>query len=811
MYVGTDPVSADFSHIMMDIVKFVTPAYIMALTENLPQCYTIDCVGSRWSEAKPDAELTASHELRVEMKKMQDEFRKKTEEMNAVKERLASEMRKRECENQALLSKISALEETNDKFFKKLEEAKSKITAPVPMPPTPPPPPPPPLPPPPPPGAPGIPLPPGALGMPPPPPPRAPGMPPPPPPPPGAPGMPPPPPPGALGMPPLPRAPGMPPPPGAPGMPPPPPPGALGMPPPPLPRAPGIPLPPGAPGMPPPPGALGMPPPPLPRAPGIPLPPGALGMPPPPPPRAPGMPPPPPPPPGAPGMPPPPPPGALGMPPPPLPRAPGMPLPPGAPGIPPPPGAPGMPPPPPPGAPGMPLPPPPPPLVIENGKLVMPTPVLPLGLTPKKKYKPKVQLRKLHWNSIDVQTLTPDCFWANLKEDRFASKELFDELTSSFAAKSPMKTDKDGEEEAPKRKKIKELRVLNNRKAQNLSIVLANFKLPFDKIKQAILEMNEEILTETRVENLLKLLPRAEELSQLAELKDQYDDLDPSEQFGVVMSSVPRLMARLHAILFKLQFQEQFDDIRSDLEAVTTAIEGQRESKSFSELLELLLLIGNFLNADSNNAETFAFRLSYLCKLINTRSTDLKTTLLHFLVQLCEEKYPEILHLIEDLEPVERASKVSGEFLRQSFGDMGREITSLEKLTETFPKPFSEMDKFKEKMKIFVTSAREEYDKLALRYENMERQYKDLGDHLIFSTETVSIDEYFGDLNKFRNMFRGALEENHKKKEAAEKLLKAQLVKEKAKMEKENKKKQKRVMRQNRRMSSPKPCSHVLA
>ncbi|MBN3295031.1 DIAP1 protein, partial [Amia calva] len=201
-------------------------------------------------------------------------------------------------------------------------------------------------------------------------------------------------------------------------------------------------------------------------------------------------------------------------------------------------------------------------------------------------------------------------------------------------------------------------------------------------------------------QNLLKLLPGAEELSQLAELKDQYDDLDPSEQFGVVMSSVPRLMARLHAILFKLQFQEQLDDMRSDVEAVTVAIEGQRESKSFSELLELLLLIGNFLNADSNNADAFGFRLSYLCKLINTRSTDLKMTLLHFLVQLCEEKYPEMLHLIEDLKPVERASKVSGEFLRQCFGDMGREITSLEKLIETFPKPFSEMDKFKEKMKI---------------------------------------------------------------------------------------------------------------
>ena len=114
---------------------------------------------------------------------------------------------------------------------------------------------------------------------------------------PGAPGVPPPPPfPGAHGIPPpppLPAAPGIPPPPplvGAPGIPPPPPlPGVPSVPPPPpLPGAPGIPPPPPLPGVPPPPplpGAPGVPPPPpLPGAPGIPPPPplGISGVPPPP-------------------------------------------------------------------------------------------------------------------------------------------------------------------------------------------------------------------------------------------------------------------------------------------------------------------------------------------------------------------------------------------------------------------------------------------------------------------------------------------------------------------------------------------------
>ncbi|MBN3302152.1 DIAP1 protein, partial [Amia calva] len=251
------------------------------------------------------------------------------------------------------------------------------------------------------------------------------------------------------------------------------------------------------------------------------------------------------------------------------------------------------------------------------------------------------------------------------------------------------------------------------------------------------------------------LLPGAEELSQLAELKDQYNDLDPSEQFGVVMSSVPRLMARLHTILFKLQVQEQLDDIRPDVELVTAAIEGQRESKSFSELLELLLLIGNFMNADSNNADAFGFSLSYLGKVRalglrvsfhgdteRSSTLGLKTTLLHFVAQTCEEKYTEMLHFIKDLELVERASK---EFLQLNLKNT---------ITSSLPSSNKHYISLTFGMHSFVTSAREEYDTLALNHKNMERQYKELGDHLIFNSETVSIEEYFGDLNKFRNMFR---------------------------------------------------------
>uniref|UniRef100_A0A8C1UZS3 Diaphanous related formin 1 n=1 Tax=Cyprinus carpio TaxID=7962 RepID=A0A8C1UZS3_CYPCA len=541
-------------------------------------------------------------------------------------------------------------------------------------------------------------------------------------------------------------------------LPPPPLPGQTAMPPPPPPP----PLP-GAPGLAPPP-----PPPPLPGAPVMPPPP-----PPPPLPGAASMPPPPPPLPGAPGMPP---------PPPPLPGAPGMPPPP-----PPPPGMAGMPPPPPPmGGPGMPPPPP-----GGFGGWAPPVPQLPFGLQPKKDYKPEVQLKRANWSKIAAEDLFEGSFWVKAKEDRFENKELFAKLTLTFSTQTKSKKDQEASEDKKnaQKKKVKELKVLDSKTSQNLSIFLGSNRMPYEEMKNVILEVNEKVLTENMVQSMLKLLPEQEQLNSLSEMKDEYEELAESEQFGVVISTVKRLKPRLSSILFKLQFDEQVNNIKPDLVAVKAACEELQKSEGFAKLLEITLLLGNFMNAGSRNAKAFGFSINYLCKLRDTKSADQKQTLLHFLAEICQEQYPEVMNFSEELTHVEKASKVSAETLQKNLDQMGKQIKDLEKDIETFPPPQSDRDKYVEKMTISFTSSREQFVKLKLMHENMEKQYEDLGKYFVFDPKKISPEEFFGDLNNFRNMFQQAAKENQKRKEAEEKIRRAKLAREKAEKEKEEKQK----------------------
>uniref|UniRef100_A0A8C9UHD5 Diaphanous related formin 3 n=2 Tax=Serinus canaria TaxID=9135 RepID=A0A8C9UHD5_SERCA len=346
--------------------------------------------------------------------------------------------------------------------------------------------------------------------------------------------------------------------------------------------------------------------------------------------------------------------------------------------------------------------PPPPPLPGLPGiQWSPPSCALPFGMKPKKEFKPEVTMKRLNWSKIRPQEMTESCFWVKAEEDKYENADMLCKLELTFCCQKRVKREEeDFEEKKSIKKRIKELKVLDPKIAQNLSIFLGSFRVPYEEIKIMILEVDETQLSESMIQNLIKHLPEQEQLNALSKFKNEYNNLSEPEQFGVVMSNVKRLRPRLSAILFKLQFEEQVNNIKPDIMAVSAACEEIKKSKSFSKLLELVLLMGNYMNAGSRNAQTFGYNLSSLCKLKDTKSADQKTTLLHFLAEVCEESYQDVLNFVEDFQHLDKASKVSAENLEKSLKHMERQLQQLEKDLQTFPVPEDKHDKFVAKMSI---------------------------------------------------------------------------------------------------------------
>lgn len=86
------------------------------------------------------------------------------------------------------------------------------------------------------------------------------------------------------------------------------------------------------------------------------------------------------------------------------------------------------------------------------------------------------------------------------------------------------------------------------------------------------------------------------------------------------ISMIKRLLPRLKSLSFMLRYEELIQDIKPDIVAATAACEEVKSSKKFARILELILLLGNYMNSGSRNGQAFGFEISFLTKVCSAVS-----------------------------------------------------------------------------------------------------------------------------------------------------------------------------------------------
>ncbi|XP_048510372.1 protein diaphanous isoform X3 [Athalia rosae] len=508
--------------------------------------------------------------------------------------------------------------------------------------------------------------------------------------------------------------------------------------------------------------------------------------------------PPPPPMPGMGGPPPPPLPGMMGPPPPPMPGMGGPPPPPmpGMGGPPPPPLLPGMGGPAPPPFPGMG--PPPPPMM---GGMAPKLPaggiqVLPHGLQPKKKWETDGPLKRANWKAILPQKLSEKSFWVKVQEDKLASPDILSGLAQKFSSKPASKKVDNVVDKSSSAKKVKDLKVLDGKSAQNISILLGGTlkHMSYEEVKSCLLRCEGPVISSNVLQGLIQYLPPPDQLTKLQQFRDQYDDLTEAEQFCVTISDIKRLLPRLKSLSFMLHYEELVQDVKPDIVAGTAACEEVKVSKKFAKILELILLLGNYMNSGSKNGQAFGFEISFLTKLTSTKDVENKQTLLHYLVETIERKFPDCANFTDELAHVDRASRVSLENVQRTLRQMDASLRNLEQDLANARLPQSDNDRFAEIMTPFAKEARKSYEVMQNMFNNMDGLYTGISEFFTFDKQKYTIEEFFGDIKTFKDAFEQARKENAKMRESEEKQRRAREGREKAEAERAARAERKRAL-----------------
>ncbi|XP_010213349.1 PREDICTED: disheveled-associated activator of morphogenesis 1, partial [Tinamus guttatus] len=398
----------------------------------------------------------------------------------------------------------------------------------------------------------------------------------------------------------------------------------------------------------------------------------------------------------------------------------------------------------------------------------------PLGLALKKKSipQPTNALKSFNWSKLPENKLA-GTVWTEIDDAKVFKILDLEDLERTFSAyqrqqdffvNSSSRQKEDAiDDTLSSRHKVKELSVIDGRRAQNCNILLSRLKLSNEEIKRAILTMDEqEDLPKDMLEQLLKFVPEKGDIDLLEEHKHELDRMAKADRFLFEMSRINHYQQRLQSLYFKKKFAERVAEVKPKVEAIRAGSKAVLQSSSLQQLLEVVLAFGNYMNK-GQRGNAFGFKISSLNKIADTKSSiDKNITLLHYLITIVEKKYPKVLRLHEELRDIPQAAKVNMTELEKEINTLRSGLRAVETVSIIYclPHPSSPGDKFVAVVSQFITLASFSFSDVEDLLMEAKELFSKAVKHFGEDTDKMQPDEFFGIFDQFLQAVTEAKQEN---------------------------------------------------
>uniref|UniRef100_A0A8C9SYV6 Formin like 1 n=1 Tax=Scleropages formosus TaxID=113540 RepID=A0A8C9SYV6_SCLFO len=422
----------------------------------------------------------------------------------------------------------------------------------------------------------------------------------------------------------------------------------------------------------------------------------------------------------------------------------------------------GPPPPPPPPGVGPPPPPPPPPgSGVEPKDVVLSQCFMTWSLTGvkgKKSIQTKYRMPLLNWQALKPNQVTGTVF--NELDDDHVLQELnmdnFEEQFKTKAQGSPADLGK---------LKIKvaqnvpsKVSLIETNRAKNLAITLRKGGMSASDICTAIEKYDQQSLSLDFLELLERFIPTDFEVKLMQNYERDgrpLDELSDEDRFMMRFGKIPRLGQRIATLTFMGNFPESMKRLQPQLNAIIAASMSTKSSIKLKKIFEIVLAFGNYMNSSKRGA-AYGFRLQSLDMLLDTKSTDRKQTLLHFIVNIIQEKYPELSSFHTELHFVDKAGQVSLDSILQ-------DVRSLEKGMEVVRKEFLVQDD-NPVLKEFLKTNNELMDILLKDSKAAQESYLSVVEYFGENPKTTPPSMFFPIFVRFIKAYKQAEQQNEQRR-----------------------------------------------
>uniref|UniRef100_A0A8C7E048 Formin like 3 n=1 Tax=Naja naja TaxID=35670 RepID=A0A8C7E048_NAJNA len=306
-----------------------------------------------------------------------------------------------------------------------------------------------------------------------------------------------------------------------------------------------------------------------------------------------------------------------------------------------------------------------------------PSVILTMGLSAiriKKPIKTKFRLPVFNWTALKPNQISGTVF-SELDDEKILEDLDLDKFEELFKTKAQGPAiDLLCSKNKASHKAVNKVTLLEANRAKNLAITLRKAGRTTEEICKAIHTFDLKTLPVDFVECLMRFLPTENEVKLLRQYEKErkpVEELSDEDRFMLHFSKVERLTQRMAIMAFLGNFSENIQMLMPQLSAIIAASASVKSSQKLKRMLEIILALGNYMNS-SKRGSVYGFKLQSLDLLLDTKSTDRKLTLLHFIAMMVKEKYPELSTFWQELHFVEKAAAVSLENVLLDVKELGR-------------------------------------------------------------------------------------------------------------------------------------------
>ncbi|CAK6443473.1 unnamed protein product [Pipistrellus nathusii] len=434
--------------------------------------------------------------------------------------------------------------------------------------------------------------------------------------------------------------------------------------------------------------------------------------------------------------------------------------------------------------PAPPLPPPPPPLPDKCPPApplpgAAPSVVLTVGLSAiriKKPIKTKFRLPVFNWTALKPNQISGTVF-SELDDEKILEDLDLDKFEELFKTKAQGPAlDLICSKNKTAQKAASKVTLLEANRAKNLAITLRKAGRSAEEICRAIHMYDLQTLPVDFVECLMRFLPTEAEVKLLRQYERErqpLEELAAEDRFMLLFSKVERLTQRMAGMAFLGNFQDNLQMLTPQLNAIIAASASVKSSQKLKQMLEIILALGNYMNSSKRGA-VYGFKLQSLDLLLDTKSTDRKMTLLHFIALTVKEKYPDLANFWHELHFVEKAAAVSLENVLLDVKELGRGMELIRRECSMHDHSV---------LRSFLSTNEGKLDKLQRDAKTAEEAYNAVVRYFGESPKTTPPSVFFPVFVRFIRSYKEAEQENEARKKQEEVMREKQLAQEAKKLD----------------------------